>query len=262
MPLVWIRLLPSTLHKSIRSEFEWVNKNICQVQGMDWESAKKLFIDHWQRSDSGLVLLEQYKNLKHGDYQNVNEFINEFHQQLELNGIDEDSHVCDEFLMKLNPWIKRQVLLQLKIRDQTASSLALGALPRTLNIIEEMARTIDATSTRPHVKSNEYEEKHSVYKQRFKRKESYQNKGKEHHVKYHSSADKKNLHCENHPDHSTQDCRLNQKRVKQEPEPYKAPQPFKKYTAKTPNDENWVCVVCKQKKPGHYPTDCPQKNLK
>ena len=74
---------------------------------MDWESAKKLFIDHWQRSDSGLVLLEQFKQLKHGDYQNVNEFINEFHQQLELNGIDEDSHVCDEFLLKLNPWIKR-----------------------------------------------------------------------------------------------------------------------------------------------------------
>ena len=30
MPIVWIRLLPSTLHKSIKSEFEWVNKNICQ----------------------------------------------------------------------------------------------------------------------------------------------------------------------------------------------------------------------------------------
>ena len=77
MPNIWIKLLPSTLHKSIKSEFEWVNREICQKVDITWEAAKKQFIEHWERSDAGLLLLEQYKNLKQPNFQRVNEFINE-----------------------------------------------------------------------------------------------------------------------------------------------------------------------------------------
>jgi hypothetical protein len=267
MPLVWIRLLPSTLHSSIRTEFEWVNQNICQLEGVDWNTAKSLFIDHWQRSDSGLLLLEQYNSSKQGEHQNVNEFINAFHQQLDLYGIKEDSRVCDEFLLKLNPWIRRQVLLQLKFRDPNE--------PRTLKKIEEAARTIEATSTRPPMKSD-------GDKQRFKRKGTYPIQSNGYPFKTPKPDDHKVQHCANHPhttNHSTQDCRLNQKRTKQESEGIKPItskvlddsatkrvrfniEPFNKDTAKTPYDDNWVCVICNQKKPGHYPPDCPQKKSK
>ena len=35
--------------------------------------------------------------------------------------------------------------------------------------------------------------------------------------------------------------------------------PIKNEAKPTPNDESWICAVCKQKKPGHWPRDCPQK---
>ena len=33
----------------------------------------------------------------------------------------------------------------------------------------------------------------------------------------------------------------------------------KEMRKRTPNDEDWICAVCKKKKPGHLPSECPVK---
>jgi hypothetical protein len=279
MPHIWIKLLPSTLHKSIKSEFEWVNREICQKANITWEIAKRLFIDHWQRSDAGLMLLEQYQNLKQPNFQRVNEFINEFHEQMDINGIDENSQVCNEFLMKLNPWIKRQVLLQLKVRDQLARSMGMQLLPVTLSVIEEIARTIDASSTRQPLATKDDDSENQVgHKRKGPATKHPQESEKNKMLK--SNGDVV-LHCVNHPNlhnHRTEECRLNKNKNKPtDGNATKAPPVTASVLSKSvypsqsqlnsnskpspsPNDESWVCVVCKQKKPGHLPRDCPQKN--
>jgi hypothetical protein len=280
MPNIWIKLLPSTLHKSIKSEFEWVNREICQKADITWEAAKKLFIDHWQRSDAGLMLLEQYQHLKQPNFQRVNEFINEFHEQMDINGIDENSQVCNEFLMKLNPWIKRQVLLQLKVRDQLARSMGMQLLPVTLSVIEEIARTIDASSTRQLLAPKDDAENQVGHKRKGPATKHSQESEKNKVPKFNGDII---LHCVNHPNlhnHSTEECRLNKNKNKPaDGKATKATAPpvtasvlsksvyssqsqsnSNSKPAPTPNDESWVCVVCKQKKPGHLPRDCPQKN--
>ena len=88
------------------------------------------------------------------------------------------------------------------------------------------------------------------------------------------------LHCDNHPNatsHSTEDCRskrlkqtsdMPSKDLKQQPAQLNSSKQFitdKKPYIKTekprlsPQDENWICIKCKKKAPGHYPKDCPQK---
>jgi len=274
MPNIWIKLLPSTLHKSIKSEFEWVNREICQKVDITWEAAKKQFIEHWERSDAGLLLLEQYKNLKQPNFQRVNEFINEFHEQMDINGIEENSQVCNEFLMKLNPWIKRQVLLQLKVRDQLAKSIGMPTLPVTLAVIEEIARTIDASNThQPHTPKDDSDDRVGNKRKNPSNQPSSNNGEKKPKFEGKNAA----LHCDNHPNvhsHRTEDCRMNLNKGKPAESmktptvpasgPSKSSNPSqsqsKADTKPTPNDESWVCVVCKQKKPGHLPRDCPQRN--
>ena len=105
--------------------------------------------------------------------------------------------------MNSSEWIKRQVLLQLKVRDQTARSLGLPSLPRTLDVIEEMARTIDATNNgrQQHDSRNNNDKNDRSSLKR--RGNDLSNENKPKFQKFGGNTNNKsNLHCDNHP-HAT-----------------------------------------------------------
>jgi len=271
--VIWIRVLPAVLHWSIKAEFSWVNNNISLVPDMTWNEAKQAFSEHWRKTNSHLMLKTLYNNLKQGPQQSVNEFANEFRQQMQLNDLVEDQHVCDDFLMKLRPAICNQVLLQLRLLEQ--AGLIDGQM--TLDQLEDTARLIDSSiENQTDVQSkppSTFESRDSSRNEARKRfRDQHRNNNNSHSKEIKPS---KALHCDNHPhltNHSTNECRL--KRPKSGVEtpgiPVNIKQESNRSTDKnlqtnptkprlTPQDEAWICMKCKKKAPGHLPKDCPQK---
>ena len=266
--LIWIRVLPAVLHWSIKAEFSWVNNNISLVPDRTWNEAKRLFSEHWRKTNSHLMLKTLYNDLKQGPQQSVNEFANEFRKQMQLNDLAEDQRVCDDFLMKLRPAICNQVLLQLRLREQAG----LMGDQMTLNQLEDTARLIDsAMESQDDLQSKPpFENRDSS---RNESKKRFRDQHRNNNSRLKELKPSKGLHCDNHPhltNHSTDECRSKRTKpgletpspkIKQEPNHStdKNLQTNPKKPRLTPKDDAWICVKCKKKAPGHYPPDCPQK---
>jgi hypothetical protein len=277
--VIWIRVLPAVLHWSIITEFTWVNTNISLIPDMTWDEAKRLFSDHWRKTNSHFKLKTLYNNVKQGPQQSINEYANEFRKQMQLNDLAEDQGICDDFLMKMLPAISNQVLLQLRLREQAG----LIAGPLTLDQLEDTARLIDSASespddhqsTPPLNRNNNRDFPRNDSKKRLRDKHSNNNHSHGYWAGPKESAPStKSLQCDNHPNsasHSTAECRLKRVKpdsetaprdIKQEPgrsTDKSSTQSYPKKPRLTPQDNAWVCFKCKQKAPGHLPQDCPQK---
>jgi hypothetical protein len=267
--IVWIRVLPAVLHKSISAEFSWVNNNISLIPDLSWNDAKQLFSEHWRKTNSHLLLKTLYNDLKQGPHQSVNEFTNEFRKQMQLNDLPEDQRISDDFLMKLRPEITKQVLLQLRLREQAGQIVA----PFTLDQLEETARLLDSTSdSLDDVQSDNslpFNNRDFPRNNAKKRYRDSNSKGSSANTP--ASKPSKDLHCDNSTTHSTDECRLKRpktvsetapKNLKQEPGRSTGstiPQSNHNKPRLTPQDDTWICIKCKKKAPGHYPKDCPQK---
>jgi hypothetical protein len=160
----------------------------------------------------------------------------------------------------------------MQLREQAG----LIASPFSLDDLEETARLIDSAS---NSHQNTMDPPAKPYYHGFKKN----NPNKRFHSSNSSDPAAKptgSLHCDNHPNatnHSTEDCRSKRlkqtsetpsKDLKQQPAQSNSSKQFitdKRPYIKTekprlgPQDENWICIKCKKKAPGHYPRDCPQK---
>jgi hypothetical protein len=254
---IWIRLLPSALHSSINGEFSWVNANISLVPDITWNEAKRLFSEHWRTRNTHLLLRSFYDNLKQGSHQSVNEFVNEFLKMMQLNDMKEDQRTCDDFLIKLRPEIRNQVLLQVRLREQD------NPAPLTLQMIQETARLVDPLYETLDHTPPPYPNQEQLTSDSGKRSREERS--------FTPSSENKVPRCENHPNsttHSTSQCRFKRQKSYEEMGPRKegqspstksTPQSDSKNTKLTPQDQAWICVKCKQKAPGHYPEYCPDK---
>ena len=248
---VWIKVLPSTVHESFRDESDWISQHICDKPGITWDEAKALFMKHWEKPDDNLKLLENFQNLKQKKDQDINSFINEFHHSFALCGLKAENIQPEVFLLKLSLSLRMKILTVL---DNARAAADISDQPYkepTLLGVERLARINSTDSAYPqHDDSN----KNKLHKDASDKRKVSQGK----------STTSTPLICKFHPNsigHTTEQCYYRKSLLKESSSSSRSSNSSSESTSHTkkpgPNDEAFICYICKQSKPGHTAKDCP-----
>lgn len=116
----WPRLLLKAVNDV--HEASWIQRNIVEVE-LDWDAARKLFLQHFESSSYLQKLIFDYHDIKQSDRESVQQYSNKFTSMVdELNYNYTDPHVINHFMLTLKPKWLAEIRKRIKLKKFISGS--------------------------------------------------------------------------------------------------------------------------------------------